>query len=180
MADSKALLISKVTLDIAPAAITQSLKKSAAEYAYIRAEAYPADSGGYAIRDAVNVGTSEIDMAMDDRDAMELEIANRFPDAEYRDTWFQSGINTDGAHNSVTSKRLERGKILSLNPLPMIPEYYTALERTLFVSNVVLASLAIWGANVAAPKYGMSLLKPGISCAEVTNKINTFLNRGIF
>ena len=31
------------------------------------------------------VGTGEMDMAMDDRDAMELEIANRFLDAEYRD-----------------------------------------------------------------------------------------------
>ena len=61
-----------------------------------------------------------IDVAMAGRDAMELEIAKRFPDAEYRDTWvwFQSGINTDGAHNPVTSRRLQRGDILSLKHLP--------------------------------------------------------------
>ena len=48
------------------------------------------------------------------RDAMELEIAKRYPDAEYRDNWvwFQSGINTDGAHNPVTARKLESDDIL--------------------------------------------------------------------
>jgi creatinase len=55
-----------------------------------------------------------------------------------RDTWvwFQSGINTDGAHNPVTTRKLQRGDILSLNTFPMISGYYTALERTLFVGEV--------------------------------------------
>ena len=35
-------------------------------------------------------------------------------------TWFQSGINTDGAHNPVTTRRLRKGDILSLNCFPMI------------------------------------------------------------
>ena len=35
-------------------------------------------------------------------------------------TWFQSGINTDGAHNPVTTRRLQKGDILSLNCFPMI------------------------------------------------------------
>ena len=56
----------------------------------------------------------------------------------------------------------------------MISGYYTALERTLFVETVDDASLGIWDANVAAHEYGMSLLKPGASCAEVTQKINAF------
>ncbi len=111
------------------------------------------------------------------RDAMELEIAKSFPDAEYRDTWvwFQSGLNTDGAHNPVTSRLLERGDILSLNTFPMISGYYTALERTMFVGEVDDASLKIWEANVAAHEYGMSLLRPGVSCSEVTSQINQFL-----
>jgi creatinase len=69
---------------------------------------------------------------------MEREIAKTFPHAEYRDTWvwFQSGINTDGAHNPVTNRKLQRGDILSLNCFPMISGYYTALERTLFVGEV--------------------------------------------
>jgi creatinase len=164
-------------VDLAPATMRQRMRKSAAEIELIRAGAAVADVGGYAIRDAVREGTREIDVAMAGRDAMELEIAKRFPHAEYRDTWvwFQSGLNTDGAHNPVTARKLERGDILSLNTFPMISGYYTALERTLFVGEADDASLAIWEANVATHEYGMSLLKPGVSCAEVTARINTFL-----
>ncbi|SFQ57979.1 creatinase [Roseivivax halotolerans] len=164
------------THDIAPATMRQRMHKSAAEIALIRQGAAVADVGGYAIREAIREGAREIDVAMAGRDAMELEIAERFPDAEYRDTWvwFQSGINTDGAHNPVTARKLERGDILSLNTFPMISGYYTALERTLFVGDVDAASRAIWEANVAAHEYGMSLLKPGASCAEVTEAINAF------
>ena len=159
------------------AAMRQRMHKSAAEIALIREGARVADVGGYAIRDVIREGTREIDVAMAGRDAMEAEIARAFPEAEYRDTWvwFQSGLNTDGAHNPVTARRLERGDILSLNTFPMISGYYTALERTLFVSEADDASLAIWEANVATHEYGMSLLKPGVTCAEVTHRINIFL-----
>jgi len=173
-----AFLTPSARVDIAPSTMQQRMRKSVAEIALIRAGANVADVGGYAIRDAVRVGAREIDIAMAGRDAMEAEIAKRFPDAEYRDTWvwFQSGLNTDGAHNPVTSRALAQGDILSLNTFPMISGYYTALERTMFAGSVDAASLAIWEANVATHEYGMSLLKPGVSCAEVTEKINTFLS----
>ena len=163
-------------IDVAPATMRQRMHKSPAEIALIRHGAQVADVGGYAIRDVVKEGAREIDVAMAGRDAMEAEIARRFPDAEYRDTWvwFQSGINTDGAHNPVTARQLQRGDILSLNTFPMISGYYTALERTMFVGEVDAASLKIWEANVAAHEYGMSLLRPGASCAEITHKINAF------
>lgn len=162
--------------DITTDTMRQRMHKSPAEIALIRSGAQVADVGGYAIRDAIKEGAREIDVAMAGRDAMEREIAKRFPDAEYRDTWvwFQSGINTDGAHNPVTARKLQRGDILSLNTFPMISGYYTALERTLFVGEVDDASLKIWQANVGAHEYGMSLLKPGASCAAVTEKINAF------
>ncbi|MGH1412247.1 MAG: M24 family metallopeptidase [Pelagimonas sp.] len=164
------------THDIAPATMRQRMHKSAAEIELIRHGAQVADVGGFAIRDAIKPGLREIDIAIAGRDAMELEIAKRFPDAEYRDTWvwFQSGINTDGAHNPVTARELQRGDILSLNTFPMISGYYTALERTLFVQEVDAASLKIWEANVAAHEYGMSLLTPGASCSDITEQINTF------
>lgn len=172
----KSFLKPSKVVDIAPATMKQRMMKSAAEIAIIKAGANTADVGGYAIREAISVGTREIDVAMAGRDAMEREIARRFPDAEYRDTWvwFQSGINTDGAHNPVTARQLQVGDILSLNCFPMISGYYTALERTLFVREVDAASLKVWEANVAAHEYGISLLKPGASCAEVTAKINDF------
>ena len=166
---------SKVS-DISGGTMQQRMRKSAAEIELIRAGAKTADVGGYAIREAVRAGTREIDVAMAGRDAMEVEIARAFPEAEYRDTWvwFQSGPNTDGAHNPVTGRVLERGDILSLNTFPMISGYYTALERTMFVGDVDPASLKIWEANVAAHEYGMSLMRPGVSCSEITQKINAF------
>ena len=164
------------SVDIAVAVMTQRMHKSAAEIALIREGARVADVGGYAVRDAIRAGTREIDVAMAGRDAMELEIARSFPDAEYRDTWiwFQSGLNTDGAHNPVTARMLELGDILSLNTFPMISGYYTALERTLFVEEVDDASMAIWQANVGAHEYGMSLLKPGARCSDIALRINDF------
>lgn len=107
---------------------------------------------------------------------MELEIAGRFPDAEYRDTWvwFQSGLNTDGAHNPVTGRRLIDGDILSLNTFPMISGYYTALERTLFLSYPDAASLKHWEANIEAHELGLGLIKPGASCAEICKEMNAF------
>ena len=46
--------------------------------------------------------------------------------------WFQSGINTDGAHNPKTNRKLIKGDILSLNTFPMISGYYTALKELYF------------------------------------------------
>lgn len=164
-------------IDIAPVTMQQRMHKSSAEIALIKEGARIADVGGYAIRDAIKSGTREIDVAMAGRDAMELEIAKSFPDSEYRDTWvwFQSGVNTDGAHNPVTARKLQHKDILSLNTFPMINGYYTALERTLFVEEADAESLKIWQANVGAHELGLSLIKPGVSCAQICAEINKYL-----
>ena len=161
-------------VDIAGDTMTSRLIKSAEEISLITAGANVADIGGAAVRDAIRTGTREIDVAMAGRDAMELAIAERYPESELRDTWvwFQSGINTDGAHNPVTCRALEAGDVLSLNAFPMISGYYTALERTLFLGEPDAASLACWQANVAVHEKGLSLIRPGISCAEITAELN--------
>ena len=161
-------------IDIAPDTMRSRMVKSPAEIALITEGARVADVGGYAIRDAIRAGAREIDIAMAGRDAMELEIARSFPDSEMRDSWvwFQSGLNTDGAHNPVTMRQLQYGDILSLNTFPMISAYYTALERTLFLGEPDAESLRIWNANVAAHELGLSLIKPGISCAQICDEIN--------
>jgi len=164
------------TIDIAGATMEQRMVKSAEEIALIREGARIADIGGEAVRDAIRVGTREIDVAMAGRDAMELEIARSHPDSEMRDNWvwFQSGVNTDGAHNPVTMRKLEAGDILSLNTFPMISGYYTALERTLFVGEPDAASLKIWEANVGAHELGLSLIKEGATCSGICAEINEF------
>jgi creatinase len=164
-------------VDIAPATMAARMVKSAEEIALIREGARIADVGGAAIRNAIRDGTREIDVAMAGRDAMELEIARAFPDSELRDSWvwFQSGPNTDGAHNPVTTRALRLGDILSLNTFPMISGYYTALERTLFLGEPDAASLRLWKANVAAHELGLSLIRPGVSCAAICEELNRFL-----
>ena len=166
-------------VDIAPASMQQRMIKSNAELDIIREGARIADVGGFAIRDATCVGAREIDVAMAGRDAMELEISKTFPDSELRDTWvwFQSGINTDGAHNPVTSRKLVKGDILSLNTFPMISGYYTALERTLFIGEPNKESLKVWEANVEAHELGISLIKEGATCSGITAEINSLFER---
>ncbi len=172
----EAFLEPSAVVDLATAVMAQRMVKSQAEIALIREGARIADLGGAAIRDAVRVGVREIDVAMAGRDAMERAIAEAFPDSELRDTWvwFQSGLNTDGAHNPVTCRRLEPGDILSLNAFPMISGYYTALERTLFLGEPDAASLRLWEANVAAHELGSRLLQPGARCCDVVAEINDF------
>ncbi|MFK8076783.1 MAG: aminopeptidase P family protein [Granulosicoccus sp.] len=163
--------------DLAGDTMQARMIKSDEEIALIREGARIADVGGEAIRQAIRVGTREIDVAMAGRDAMELEIARAHPNSELRDSWvwFQSGINTDGAHNPVTTRELSLGDILSLNTFPMISGYYTALERTLFVGEPDEASLNYWKANVEAHELGLSLIRPGVSCSEICEELNTFL-----
>lgn len=162
--------------DIAPATMFARMIKSAEEIELIKGGARTADIGGEAIHGAIRVGATEIEIAMVGRDAMEEEIASKYPDSEMRDSWvwFQSGLNTDGAHNPVTTRKLEEGDILSLNTFPMISGYYTALERTLFIGEPDAESLRIWEANVAAHELGISLIKQGATCSGITAEINRF------
>jgi len=165
-------------IDIAPFTMSQRMIKSEEEIALIKSGAKIADIGGEAIVKEIKVGASEIDIAMVGRNAMEKAIAKNHPNSELRDTWvwFQSGINTDGAHNPVTTRKLKRGDILSLNTFPMISGYYTALERTLFVGDVDDASLKAWEANVRVHRHGLKLIKQGVKCSEITAELNNLFS----
>ena len=164
-------------VDIAPFVMLRRMIKSKEEIDLITSGARIADIGGEALVKEIKVGTSEVDIAMVGRDAMEKAIAKFHPDSELRDTWvwFQSGINTDGAHNPPTTRKLQYGDILSLNTFPMISGYYTALERTLFVGEADDASLKAWEANVKVHKRGIQLIKPGAKCSEITAELNELL-----
>jgi len=161
-------------IDISSSVMLKRMIKSKEEINLIKSGAKIADIGAEALVKEIKVGASEIDIAMVGRDAMEKAIAKFHPNSELRDTWvwFQSGINTDGAHNPVTTRKLKQGDILSLNVFPMISGYYIALERTLFVGEVDDASLKAWEANVKVHKRGIELIKPGVKCSEITAELN--------
>ena len=160
--------------DIGQRTMWQRTIKSAEEIVLIKAGARTADLGGEAVRAAIAEGVGEHEVALASTQAMVRHIAASYPHAELMDTWtwFQSGINTDGAHNPVTNKKVAAGDILSLNCFPMIFGYYTAIERTLFCKRASNAHLDLWTKNCEVMKVGSELMKPGKTCAEIALELN--------
>lgn len=161
-------------VDIGVPTMQMRMIKSAEEITVIKQGARVADVGGAAIRDAIAVGVPEYEIALAGVQAMVREIAGTFPHGELMDTWvwFQSGINTDGAHNPVTSRKVEAGDILSLNTFPMIAGYYTALERTLFSEHVSDRHLELWEINCKVHRRGLELIRPGARCCDIAAELN--------
>ena len=168
------IFIFSVLSDVSKDLMSLRMIKSDEEIRIIKNGAKIADIGGEEILKNIKEGNTELEISIAGRDCMEREIAKLYPDAEYMDTWvwFQSGINTDGAHNPKTNRKIKNGDILSLNTFPMISGYYTALERTLFLDNADDASLKAWEANVKVHKRGLELIKPGIKCSEICLELN--------
>lgn len=161
-------------LDVAPATMRMRMVKSAEEIELIKIGAAVADIGGAACAEAIAEGVPEYEVALAATTAMTREIARRVPHGELRDTWtwFQSGLNTDGAHNPVTTRRVQRGDILSLNCFPMIAGYYTALERTLFFGEPSERHLQLWEINCQVHKRGLELIRPGVRCCDIAAELN--------
>lgn len=160
--------------DIAKPAMKLRMLKSEEEIAHIKHGAAVCDIGGAALVAAVHEGVPEYEVALESTRAMVREIAKRYAHAELMDTWtwFQSGINTDGAHNPVTTRQVQKGDILSLNCFSMIAGYYTALERTLFFDHADDASLRLWEINVAVHEAGLKLIAPGNKCSDIAHELN--------
>ena len=166
-------------VDIAKATMGMRMIKSDEEIALIKNGAEVSDIGGFACVEALAAGVPEYEVALHSTRAMVREIAKRYPHSELMDTWtwFQSGLNTDGAHNPVTTRILEKGDILSLNCFSMISGYYTALERTLFVESCTKRELEIWEANVEVHRAGLELIKPGVKCCDIAIELNKIFQK---
>ncbi|OED38517.1 creatininase [Chromatiales bacterium (ex Bugula neritina AB1)] len=163
-------------VDIANAAMNLRMLKSQEEIDHIATMAAIADIGGAACVEAISVGVSEAEVALHSTSTMIREIAKTWPEAELLDTWtwLQSGINTDGAHNPVTSREISKGDILSLNCFPMVAGYYVALERTLFAEQASDEHLRLWEFNCKVHDLGKKLLIPGARCSDIARELNEF------
>jgi creatinase len=161
-------------VDIAAASMRLRMIKSAEEIAHITKMTRIADIGGAACVEAIGVGVPEHEVALHSTATMVREIAKVWPHGELLDTWtwFQSGINTDGAHNPVTSRKIEKGDILSLNCFPMVAGYYVALERTLFSEEASDEHIRLWNINCAVHDRGKELLVPGARCSDIAKELN--------
>ena len=166
-------------VDVSKPTMRMRMMKSDEEIAWIRESARVADVGGAAGVEAIAVGVPEYEVALHATQAMVREIGTSQPHVELMDTWtwFSSGINTDGAHNPVTSRRVQRGDILSLNCFPMPSGYYTALERTLFAEECSDDHLRLWNINVEVHETGIALIKPGARCCDIAAELNTIYER---
>ena len=161
-------------VDIGAPTMRLRMLKSAEEIELIKHGAQVCDIGDQALREAVAEGVPEYEVALASTQAMVREIGKRFPHAELMDTWtwFQSGINTDGAHNPVTTRKVRKGDILSLNCFSMIAGYYTALERTMFYGQPSAEHLRLWNINVEVHEAGLALIKPGVRCCDIARELN--------
>ena len=161
-------------VDISKMTMRQRMVKSAEEIELIRNGAQVADIGGAACVEAIGEGVPEYEVALHSTQAMVREISRRYPESDIMDTWtwFQSGINTDGAHNPVSTRKIQKGDILSLNCFPMIGGYYTALERTLFFDHASDRHLEIWEVNVDVHRRGLELIRPGARCCDIAEELN--------
>jgi len=172
-------LSSAELVDISKMTMRQRMVKSAEEIELIRNGAQVADIGGAACVEAIGEGVPEYEVALHSTQAMVREISRRYPESDIMDswTWFQSGINTDGAHNPVSTRKMQKGDILSLNCFPMIGGYYTALERTLFFDHASDRHLEIWEANVEVHRRGLELIRPGARCCDIAEELNEIFSK---
>ena len=166
-------------VDISKMTMRQRMVKSAEEIELIRNGAQVADIGGAACVEAIQEGVPEYEVALHSTQAMVREISRRYPESDIMDTWtwFQSGINTDGAHNPVSTRKIQKGDILSLNCFPMIGGYYTALERTLFFDHASDRHLEIWNVNVEVHRRGLELIRPGTRCCDIAEELNEIFSK---
>ena len=142
--------------------------KSNEEIEIIKNGARIADLGGEEIVKNIKEGAMRLEIAIAGRDRMEREIVKTYPGAEYMDTWvwFQSGINTDGAHNPKTNRKLKRRYFIF--------KYFSndfrilySLGTNSFFKSIDDASLKAWEANVKVHKRGLELIKPGVKCSDI-------------
>jgi len=161
-------------VDVGQVTMRMRMFKTAEELAVIRNGARTAAGGGVACVEAIGEGVPEHEVALHSTQAMVREIAKAYPQSDIMDTWtwFQSGPNTDGAHNPVTTRKVQKGDILSLNCFPMISGYYTALERTLFFDHADDRSLEVWEVNVKVHRRGLELIRPGAICRDIAAELN--------
>jgi len=166
-------------LDISQEIGEKRMIKSEEEIAITRIGTAAADIGGEACKAAIREGVEEWEVGREVVNAMTEYMAKTLDDrAEIMDAWawIQSGINTDGCHNPLTRRKIQKGDIVMLNCFPeSMQGYYSALERVFFLDHVDDASLKYWEANCAVHKRGLELIKPGVKCSEIANELNEML-----
>ncbi|XP_071550034.1 creatinase-like isoform X2 [Panulirus ornatus] len=161
-------------VDIGQPTTRMRMIKSKEEIAVIKNSMATAEVGGWACTEVLGEGVPEYEVALAGTQAMVRNIAKIYPNSDLMDSWvwFQSGINTDGSHNPVTSRKIQKGDNLSLNCFSTPQGYNVSLERTCFLDHCSDAHLKVWEANVSVHKKGLQLIQPGAKCSEIAHELS--------
>lgn len=148
--------------------------KSTEEQDLLRKGAQIGEIGFSAAVGMIGEGVPEFEVASAATLAMIRAASDAFPHVEPMEswTWFQSGINTDGAHNSVTNRRIAHGDVLSVTCFPTLFGYCSALGRTLFCGQADDASLSLWEKNLVVHRRALELVVSGAKCNVIAAELN--------
>ncbi|XP_077985789.1 creatinase-like [Glandiceps talaboti] len=167
-------------VDVGEPTMQMRMIKSEEEIELIKQGARIGDMGGWACVETLGEGVSEYEVSFKATEVMVREIAKTYPHAELRDTYVstQTGVNTDGAHNPPTSRRLNKGDILIMNCFPVIAGYFMSLERTMFIEHVTSERhLELWNVNCEVHRRGLELIRPGARCDEIAAELNEIYDK---
>jgi creatinase len=161
-------------VDVAGHVARLQMMKSDEEIRHISKLARVADLGGAACMEAVTSGAAEFEVARHAMECIEREIASVWPHAELTGSrvWFQSGLNTEGAYNPPTSRKIKQGDILALHCCPAVAGYSVNLQRTLFAESAGKEHLKIWELVCQALAMGTKLLLPDAKCSDIAKSLN--------
>lgn len=164
-------------VDVGEAAMWMRTIKSDEEIALIRTGGAIAVDAAQAAQASIRPGLAEHDIATLMTRTMTERIADAFPYVELMDSWswFRSGINTDGAHNPVSNRKIARGDILGLAAFPMLFGYCAPLGRTLFCGDVDGHSRTIWTTVNTIHRQAIELVRPGTRCSDIARQLNAML-----
>lgn len=132
-----------------------------------------ADAGMTAAKEALRVGTREIDVAGEAEYAMRRAGAEGWASA----TYVASGSRSAIAHGPASLKLIENGDVIQVHVAPIARGYTADLCRTLFVGNVVHEAAQAMDAYLGAQEAGIAAARPGAPLPGIDDAMSEALKK---
>lgn len=147
--------------------------KDADEIATIRKACQISMRSFYALLDHIKPGVTEIDVA----NALEYEFRSRGGSGFCFETIVASGPDNGACpHATVSERKLEKGDFVTIDFGTYYHGYCSDITRTVVLGQAKEPKLyEIWNIVEEAKELGASMLKPGVTYAEVSNAINAYV-----
>ena len=148
--------------------------KDADELATIRKACQISMRSFYALLDSIKPGVTEVDVA----NALEYEFRSRGGSGFCFETIVASGPDNGACpHATASDRKLEYGDFVTIDFGTYYKGYCSDITRTVVIGKAREPKLyEVWKVVEEAKELGASMLKPGVTYAEVSNAINKFVN----